>query len=146
MSDRLHRLAIRVYYEDTDFSGVVYHANYLRFLERGRTEMLRDLGVDQTALFSEAVPLAFAVTRMTIDFRRPALMDDLVEVVTKVAEVGGASLTLDQRLVRGEDLLVEAAVRVAAVSRGRPVRLPAALSARLRGVVLTDASTPLTQR
>ncbi len=133
MSDRLHRLAIRVYYEDTDFSGVVYHANYLRFLERGRTEMLRDLGIDQTALFSGSAPLAFAVTRMTIDFRRPALMDDVVEVVTQVAEVGGASLTLQQRLLRGDDLLIEAIVRVAAISRGRPVRLPAALAVQLRG-------------
>jgi acyl-CoA thioester hydrolase len=138
MSGRLHRLAIRVYYEDTDFSGVVYHANYLRFLERGRTEMLRDLGIDQTALFSGAAPLAFAVARMTIDFRRPALMDDLVEVVTEVAEVAGASLTLQQRLLRGEDLLVEASVRVAAVSRGRAVRLPGPLVAQLRGPATSD--------
>ncbi len=133
MSEHLHRLSIRIYYEDTDFSGVVYHANYLRFLERGRTEWLRSLGIDQAALFSGDAPLAFAVTRMALDFRRPAVMDDLVDVATGLAEVGGASLVLSQRLLRGEQLLVEASVRVAAVSRGRAVRLPPGLSARLRG-------------
>jgi acyl-CoA thioester hydrolase len=141
LSTPAHRLAVRVYYEDTDFSGVVYHANYLRFLERGRTELLRDLGVDQTALFSGAAPLAFAVMRMAIDFRRPALMDDLVDVITTVVEVGGASLILDQKLMRGEELLVEATVRVAAVSRGRAARLPPGLAARLRGAPILEAAS-----
>jgi acyl-CoA thioester hydrolase len=124
---------VRVYYEDTDFSGVVYHANYLRFLERGRTETLRDAGLDHASLFAAEPPLALAVARMEIDFRRPALMDDLLVVETVVAEVGGASLAMHQRLLRGEDILVDAKVRVAAVSRGRAVRLPAGLAARLRG-------------
>ncbi len=134
MSEGVHRFTLRVYYEDTDFSGVVYHANYLRFLERGRTEMLRDLGIDQAALFSGEGALAFAVARLEIDFRRPARMDDLLAVETGVAEVGGASLLLRQRLLRvpADDLLVEASVRVAAVSRGRAVRLPAGVAARLR--------------
>ena len=78
MSGAIHRFSVRVYYEDTDFSGVVYHAGYLRFLERGRPEMLRDLGVDQASLFGAEPPLGFAVARMEIDFRRPARMDDLL--------------------------------------------------------------------
>lgn len=126
-----HRLALRVYYEDTDFSGVVYHASYLRFLERGRTELLRGLGIDQAALFAAEPPLAFAVAGMQIAFRRPALMDDVVEVETVVAAVGGASLVLRQRVLRGAEALVEAEVRVAAVSRGRPARLPRAVAERL---------------
>ena len=133
MTGRVHRLAVRVYYEDTDFSGVVYHANYLRFFERGRTEMLRDLGVDQAALFAAEPPLGFAVARMEIDFRRPARMDDLLEVETRVAEVGGASLWMHQRLTRDGEVVVEATVRVAAVSRGRATRLPRGLSAVLLG-------------
>ena len=119
MSGRVHRLTVRVYYEDTDFSGVVYHANYLRFLERGRTETLRDAGLDHATLFAADPPVALAVARMEIDFRRPARMDDLVEVETRVAALAGASLTMHQRLMRGDDVLVEATVRVAAVSRGR---------------------------
>lgn len=133
----MHRFAVRVYYEDTDFSGVVYHANYLRFLERGRTEMLRSLGVDQAALFAGDVPTAFAVARMELDFRRPARMDDLLDVETRVAGTGGASLNLLQRLLRGSDLLVEARVRVAAVSGGRATRLPPGLLAALREFALT---------
>ena len=132
MSDTLHRFAVRVYYEDTDFSGVVYHAKYLHFLERGRTEMLRDLGVDQVSLFAAEPPLGFAVARMEIDFRRAARMDDLLEIETRVAEVGGASLTLGQRLTRGADLLVEATVRIAVLSRGRAARLPRPLAELLR--------------
>ena len=133
MNDAVHRFAVRVYYEDTDFSGVVYHANYLRFLERGRTEMLRDLGIDQVALYAGEPRIAFAVARMEIDFRRPARMDDLLDVETRVAEVGGASLSMRQRLLRGDEPLIEAVVRVAAVSRGRAVRLPGGVAARLRG-------------
>jgi acyl-CoA thioester hydrolase len=128
-----HRFAVRVYYEDTDFSGVVYHAGYLRFFERGRTEMLRSAGVDQAALFAAEPPLGFAVARIEVDFRRPARMDDLLEVATAVAAVAGASLLMRQGLFRGEELLAEAIVRVAAVSRGRATRLPRDLAARLRG-------------
>lgn len=131
MRSDVHRFSLRVYYEDTDFSGVVYHANYLRFLERGRTEMLRDLGVDQAALFVGDAPVAFAVARMEIEFRRPARMDDLLSVETRVTAVGGASLTMHQALLCGPDILVDATVRVAAVSRGRAVRLPGELVTRL---------------
>ena len=136
MSDAVHRFPVRVYYEDTDFSGAVYHAGYLRFLERGRTELLRDLGVDQASLFAAEPPLGFAVARLEVDFRRPARMDDLLEVETRVAAVAGASLTMPQRVTRGGVILVEATVRVAAVSRGRPTRLPGELAALLRGTGL----------
>ena len=129
--DASHALPIRVYYEDTDFSGVVYHASYLRFLERGRTELLRDLGVHQAALHGDAVALAFAVRRMTIDWLKPARMDDMVTVETRIGAIKGASLMLLQRILRGEELLLEAEVLVAAVSGGKPVRLPAGLKERL---------------
>jgi len=122
-----HTLLIRVYYEDTDFSGVVYHASYLRFLERGRTELLRDRGVHQAAIFSGALgpPFGFAVRRMEIDFVRPARMDDLLVIETSPEGVRGASIALLQRILREDEVLVTARVRVACVSDGRPARLPA---------------------
>jgi acyl-CoA thioester hydrolase len=120
----LHQLTLRIYYEDTDFSGFVYHANYLRFMERGRTEWLRALGMDQRAAFDLSTPLAFVVRHMSIDYLRPALMDDVVEVATGLIEMRGASLELTQRVRRGEETLVDARVRIACVSGGKPVRLP----------------------
>ena len=121
-----HAFPVRVYYEDTDFSGVVYHASYLRFMERGRTEMLRARGVSQgTSLSAEPGDrFGFAVRAMTIDFRRPARMDDLLTIETQVVEIGGASMELAQRVKRGDDLLVEATVRIACVANGRPARIP----------------------
>jgi acyl-CoA thioester hydrolase len=128
-----HTLTLRVYYEDTDFSGVVYHASYLRFMERGRTEMLRAKDVNQQAIFAGAEPFGFAVRKMGIDFHRPARMDDLLTVETTTTDIGGASLDLRQRILRGEELLVSADVRVACVANGRAMRLPAWLRAKLEG-------------
>ena len=123
-----HVLPVRVYYEDTDFSGVVYHASYLRFMERGRTDYLRLLGVDHRALFEEtereAPGFAFVVRTMQIEFLRPARMDDVLEISTAPQEVKGASITLDQRVMRGDEILVEAKVRVAFVSGGKAQRIP----------------------
>ncbi|MGA8173088.1 MAG: tol-pal system-associated acyl-CoA thioesterase [Methylocystis sp.] len=121
-----HRFPIRVYYEDTDFSGLVYHASHLRFMERGRTELLRELGIHQRALLEGAAggAIFFVVRAMNIDFRRPARMDDLLAVETAVEEVGAASLALTQKIWRDAELLVEARVTVAAVEGGRPRRLP----------------------
>jgi acyl-CoA thioester hydrolase len=119
-----HRLPVRVYYEDTDFSGVVYHASYLRFMERGRTDFLRLAGVDQSVLHAEGEGLIFAVRRMTIDFLRPARMDDILTVKTRTADVRGASIVMAQRILRSEELIVSAEVRVAALSGGRPARIP----------------------
>ena len=123
-----HVMEVRVYYEDTDFSGVVYHANYLRFMERGRTNYLRLIGADHRALFSQAeqeVPgFAFVVRTMTINFLKPAHMDDVLAVMTVPEEVKGASIKLCQHVRRGEELLVEARVRVAFVSAGRARPIP----------------------
>jgi len=126
--DGRHYLPVRVYYEDTDFSGVVYHASYLRFMERGRTNYLRLLGADQRGLFEaverEAPGFAFVVRSMTIDFRKPARMDDVLEVATAPREVKGASVVLHQVVARGEETLVEATVQVAFVSGGRARPMP----------------------
>jgi acyl-CoA thioester hydrolase len=134
--DGRHVMSVRVYYEDTDFSGLVYHASYLRFMERGRTNYLRLLGADQRALFEEteqeAPGFAFVVRSMQIEFRKAARMDDVLEVITLPHEVRGASVTLDQRITRGDDVLIEARVQVAFVSGGRARRIPEALRAAMR--------------
>ena len=126
-----HVMTVRVYYEDTDFSGIVYHANYLRFMERGRTNHLRLLGADHRALFAEAAQeapgFAFVVRSMRIEFLKSARMDDVLDVVTAPQEVKGASITLHQQILRGNELLVEADVRVAFVSDGRARPIPRAL-------------------
>ncbi len=137
-----HVHSLRVYYEDTDFSGFVYHAGYLRFLERGRTEFLRSLGISQSTLRADD-GLVFVVSRIAIDYLRPAVMDDLVEVATTLEELRGASMRLAQVATRTGDVtgkgdatgegttLVRADVTVAAVREGRPVRLPDALRSAL---------------
>ena len=131
IADGLHRMQVRVYYEDTDFSGIVYHANYLRFMERGRTNYLRLLGADQHALFAEAAAeapgFAFVVRSMTLEFLKPSRMDDLLEIVTRPVDVKGASITLAQEVRRGDELLLEAKVKVAFVSGGRAKAIPKAL-------------------
>ena len=103
-----HHMQVRVYYEDTDFSGAVYHASYLRFMERGRTNYLRLLGADQRALFEEtekeAPGFAFVVRTMQIEFLKPARMDDVLDIVTQTEEVKGASITLHQKVMRGDDV------------------------------------------
>ena len=131
-----HRISIRVYYEDTDFSGVVYHASYLRFMERGRTELLRDLGIHQQAIHSgdtDHKPFAFVVRGMNIEFLKAAKMDDMLVVEPSAREVKGASAILAQRVLRGEEVLVTADVRVAAVADGKAARLPAEVREKLAG-------------
>jgi acyl-CoA thioester hydrolase len=121
-------MQVRVYYEDTDFTGIVYHANYLRYLERGRTNYLRLIGANHRELFEatekEAPSFAFVVRSMKIDFLRPAYMDDLLEVRSLSKEVSGASITLHQKVLRGDEVMLEAEVRVAFVSEGKPQRIP----------------------
>jgi len=123
-----HSQAVRVYYEDTDFSGIVYHASYLRFMERGRTNYLRLIGADHRALFEqtekEAPGFAFVVRHMSIDFKKPARMDDILTIVTTPEEVKGASVTLNQKVMRGDDVLVEAHVKVAFIFGGRARPIP----------------------
>ncbi len=134
--DGRHVLTVRVYYEDTDFTGIVYHANYLRYMERGRTNYLRLLGADHRALFEEtereAPGFAFVVRSMSIDFLKPARMDDVLEVHTEPQEVKGASITLHQRVMRADELLVEASVRVAFVSGGRARPIPKSLRVAMK--------------
>ena len=136
IANGVHRQPVRVYYEDTDFSGVVYHASYLRFMERGRTNYLRLIGADHRALFdqakAEAPGFAFVVTHMSIDFKRPAFMDDVLTIVTLPEEVKGASVMLGQKVMRGEDLLVQARVQVAFVSGGRARPIPKPLRIAMR--------------
>jgi acyl-CoA thioester hydrolase len=133
--DGAHVLPVRVYYEDTDFSGVVYHASYLRFMERGRTDYLRLLGAGHRALFeqteAEAPGFAFVVRSMNIEFLKPARMDDVLHIFTRPQEVKGASITLRQQVRRGDELLVEAQVRVAFVSGGRARPIPKPLRAAM---------------
>ena len=138
--DGRHLMQVRVFYEDTDFSGVVYHASYLRFMERGRTNHLRLMGAEQHALFAEAEAetpaFAFVVRSMHIDFHKPARMDDVLDVVTWPLQVKGASITLAQEVKRGHELLVKAAVRVAFISEGRAQPIPKALRALLKADVI----------
>jgi acyl-CoA thioester hydrolase len=124
-------ISIRVYWEDTDAGGVVYHASYLRFMERGRTEFLRGRGIHQSALQQEN-GLTFVVADMNIRFRQPAKMDDELIVETVAKELGGASLLLNQKVMRGSDVLVEADVTCAVISReGKPMRIPANVKTKL---------------
>ena len=129
--DGRHILPVRVYYEDTDFSGSVYHASYLRFMERGRTNYLRLLGADQRALFEQAAQeapgFAFVVRSMTLEFLKPSRMDDLLDIVTRPLEVKGASILMGQEVRRGDELLLEAKVKVAFVSGGRAKAIPKTL-------------------
>ena len=137
--DGRHVMQLRVYYEDTDFSGIVYHANYLRFMERGRTNHLRLMGAEQHTLFAETEAetpgFAFVVRSMRIDFLKPARMDDVLEIVTWPVAVKGASITLAQEVRRGEHVLVRAEVRVAFISEGRAQAIPKSLRLLLKADV-----------
>lgn len=125
---------VRIYYEDTDFSGVVYHAAYLKFFERGRTEALRASGVHHTELLKRAEPLAFAVRKMTTEWIVPARIDDLLEVRTRFRDIRGARMMLDQEIWRSETLLTQADVEAVAMSlEGRPRRVPADVVLLLEG-------------
>lgn len=120
-----HLYAVRVYYEDTDLSGIVYHANYLRWFERARSDLLRRLGIDQRAAV-EAGEGAYAVSELALRYLRPARLDDDVVIETRCTEMGAASCRMAQRATRGGELLVEAALRVGFVAPdGRPRRQPA---------------------
>ncbi|MEZ5839131.1 MAG: tol-pal system-associated acyl-CoA thioesterase [Hyphomicrobiales bacterium] len=126
-----HVLPVRVYFEDTDFSGIVYHANYLKFMERGRSDYLRLLGVHHAALDAgaEGEPLAFAIARMELDFLKPARIDDVLQVVTRFEGAAkGVRFEVAQEVWRGAELLVRARGMAVVINReGRPRRLPAVL-------------------
>ena len=126
-----HEITLRVYYEDTDLAGIVYYANYLKFIERGRSEWVRTLGVDQGALRAEA-GIVFAVRRVEADYLKPAHFDDLLTVTTALVEIGGARIVLDQEVRRGEERLFVARVVLVCMSMASgAARVPADLRARL---------------
>ncbi|ODM42040.1 tol-pal system-associated acyl-CoA thioesterase [Cereibacter johrii] len=126
-----HRFALRVYYEDTDLAGIVYYANYLKFIERARSEWVRGLGVDQVRLRAES-GIVFAVRRVEADYLRPAVFDDLLEVETGLVETGGARIVLDQEVRRGEERLFAARVVLVCLGAdGRAARLPAEVRQKL---------------
>lgn len=130
---RTHILPVRVYYEDTDFTGVVYHANYLRFFERGRSDFLRVAGVDHSALLAGAEPLGFAVNRMELVFQKPARIDDALEVRTLFETTKGPRIFISQTLERAGESLVTARVEVCCISlTGRPRKPPNLLVERLK--------------
>ena len=133
-----HVLPLRVYYEDTDAAGIVYYANWLRFLERGRTEMLRLLGQEHSALRAER-EINWIVRRCAIDYLKPARLDDAVEVVTSCGALRGASLEMHQEARRADELLVHAELVVACISAaGKPVRLPGEIRQALQAVAAPD--------
>ncbi len=129
-----HLLPVRVYYEDTDFTGVVYHANYLRYFERGRTEFLRMTGVSHVELGALDPPVAFAVIRMSIEFRKAARIDDALIVRTTYERIQRARVHVRQSIMRGLDVIAEAVEEIACIDlNGRPRRPPQALMDRLKG-------------
>lgn len=131
MVEATHVLGIRVYWEDTDAAGIVYYANYLRYFERGRSELVRAHGIDQHRLLNED-GLMFAVRRVAVDYLAPARLDDELEVETRLTHVGAATLELSQSVRRHATTLVEGQVRLACIDRGgRPRRVPAGLRAKL---------------
>lgn len=134
----VHRLALRVYFEDTDLSGVVYHANYLRWFERARTEMLRLLGIEQRAV-QEAGEGAYAVTELAIRYLSPARLDDAIVIESRAVELRPASCRIVQRAFKGETLLAEARLRVGFVGAdGRPRRQPEAWRRAFASIASTE--------
>ena len=126
-----HVFALRVYFEDTDAGGIVYYANYLKYAERARTEFMRVLGVDHSGLMANE-GVMMTVKRCEAEFVAPARLDDVLEVHTRIDEIGGASLWLDQRVMRGMNELVRMRIRLACVNRNlKPAKLPARLNAAL---------------
>lgn len=135
-----HLFAVRVYFEDTDLSGVVYHANYLRWFERARSDMLRRAGIDQRAAH-DAGQGAYAVTDMGLRYHRPARLDDAVLIISRVVDVSPATCRLEQEAWRGDDRLCAATVRVAFVApNGRPRRQPPEWVAAFRALAAPDAT------
>lgn len=121
----MHEFALRVYYEDTDLAGIVYYANYLKFIERGRTEWVREQGIDQSQMRDDE-GLVFAVRRVEADYLLPARFDDDLIVRTSVEQMSGARIVLSQDVMRGTDLLFSAQVTLVALTlEGQPTRLPA---------------------
>jgi len=134
---RQHFYPIRVFYEDTDFSGVVYYANYLRFLERARSSFFRLAGVGHAELLERDVPLAFVIRKINLDYKRSAKIDDVLSVMTTYDSFKGARLMVTQKIYRGEELLLTADSEAACIDLdGRPKRAPKEMMAKLSPFLL----------
>ena len=132
----VHILPIRIYYEDTDLSGVVYHANYLRFMERGRSEFFRCAGVVRLAMLEGKEATVWTLRRASIDYYRPARVDDLIEVHTRATSLTGARMAADQKIYRSDELLAHGTVEACVVTlAGRPRRIPDDIRAKLMALV-----------
>ncbi|WP_300032012.1 tol-pal system-associated acyl-CoA thioesterase [uncultured Roseobacter sp.] len=131
----MHRFPVRVFYEDTDMAGIVYYANYLRYIERARSDWVREIGIDQLAMKAEGI--VFAVRRVEADYVTPARFDDRLEVVTTMTQLTAARMVMSQKVLRGEELIFVARVTIVCIAAtGKPARLPA----KLRQLPLTGAS------
>lgn len=129
---KTHILPIRIYYEDTDLSGVVYHANYLRFMERGRSEYFRCAGITRLAQLEDPEPTAWTLKKASLEYHRPARLDDLVEVHTRCTGLTGARMTASQSIHRSGTLLVQGQVEACIITlSGKPRRIPDDIRAKL---------------
>ena len=138
---KTHILPIRVYYEDTDLSGLVYHANYLRYMERGRSEFFRAAGITRLAQLDLPVPTAWTLRRVRVDYHRPARIDDLIEVHTRCRAISGARMTADQSIHKNGELLVEAEVEACIITlSGKPRRIPDEIRAKLSALLSGSAA------
>lgn len=136
--DGLHYFAVRVYYEDTDFSGIVYHANYLRFCERARTDMLSNVGIDQRAAFEGGIG-AYAIASIDSKYHAPARFDDALLIISSVSRIRAAGCEIQQRVMRGDELIFTADVKAAFLNpKGRPVRQPKQWVAAFQSVLNED--------
>ena len=137
---RVHRFALRAYFDDTDAGGVVYHANYLRWFERGRSDMIRQLGLDQPGALADGLG-AYAVTDLAIRYLRPARLGDAVVVESRMTELRAASWRVEQKALRGDIVLAEAAIRIGFVAPdGRPARHPAGWYEKLQTVLAPEGA------
>ena len=128
-----HEFTCRVYYEDTDLAGIVYYANYLKFIERARSTLVREAGIDQTDLKSN-FGVVFAVRHVEATYLRPAVMDDVLTIATNLQQIGGAKLLFEQDVLRGQEMLFSSRITVICMNEaGRPVRFPAKIRAKLLG-------------
>ncbi|MGB0696678.1 MAG: tol-pal system-associated acyl-CoA thioesterase [Rhodospirillaceae bacterium] len=132
LAGECHRYPVRIHWENTDAGGIVYHSEYLKFCERARTELLRLVGIAQEKMMQEA-KVAFAVAKLTIDYRRPAVLDDILIVETRSHSMGAASMILQQTLLRGSEVIADVSVRIACLNlvSGGPARIPASVRSRL---------------
>ena len=143
LEGREHVLPVRIYYEDTDFTGVVYHANYLRYFERGRSDFFRLVGISHTDFLALPEPTAFSVIRIELDFKRAARIDDALHVRTTFDSVTGARLHISQRITRGDELIAEAQLSAVCIDlKGRAIRPPKVMLERLSPLFAPDSTAP----